>query len=935
MKRYSVLCILVLALVLTACAKDKIEIPGMEPSVTTEPTEAVTITPTVTLAAKPENAEVKEIKITPTNTLAPTLTNTPTPTSTPKPTPTPEIVEGIHCKVEGDTVTFYGSGILTESLANELMKEVNCEEVCNLVIEGITEIESQLWFLRPNYTEWIETLKIEGVKNIGVYAFAPCQNLKELILAEGVECIESGAFSMCTQLEQVEFADSIEKIAWDAFGNTPWLNELKMQEKPLVINGVLLDMCGSTDIDGISEKITYTTKKAFSEEWLEEQRKHSNLIIINDVLIDGYSAEGNVIVPEGVKYIAEGAFSECEKITGVQLPDGLEAIENSAFGKCSGLTEISIPETVEYIGRDAFWGCTNLVEVVIPDNVTIIGESVFSGCTNLVTVKLPMGIEYIPDSMFMKCVSLQSIKIPESVINIGVFAFNECENLTHIGFSESLKSIQYGAFEQCKNLQQVELPETLETLERWAFGGCTNLEQIVFPEGLTYIGDNVLTGTLWMKNQLAENELVIINGVLMRAEAKQLEQHLVIPDTVEVIDAYAFEKSQFVSITIPESVKEIRQDAFRDCDALQEVELLAGLTEIPSQMFYSCDNLYSIILPEGIENIRTKAFSSEILSYIYIPDSVTMIAEDAFEKCKEWVKIYCNEKSYAKQYAEEQGIDYVEISDRFLENVPGELQKRVENGDGTIELEGEIYNVKWGENGAFISRHVEATFDSEECYRCGFIVDELDTALENWFVPIDGYFCSRWIDLREFDTCTAEHIGEDIFYLTLSGIYGYKDYYYNPSLRYVFTNKNVLDDKEDLLVRHTDFNDGYALCSYLDIYYTEWAGYKVKNEQRWIAFLDKRGNMIKTDIELGDWYLISYDRPGIYSDGVFYHDDAFYTIDSEFTCTKILDLSGGDYGGIYVKEGIYAPYFENGVCTLITEKMVSSGFSILINLETY
>jgi len=75
--------------------------------------------------------------------------------------------------------------------------------------------------------------------------------------------------------------------------------------------------------------------------------------------------------------------------------------------------------------------------------------------------------------------------------------------------------------------------------------------------------------------------------------------------------------------------------------------------------------------------------------------------------------------------------------------------------------------------------------------------------------------------------------------------------------------------------------------------------------------------MIKTNIELDKTY---YDRPGKYSDGVFYLDNVFYTIDSEFTCTEVLDLSERDYGWIYVNEGVYVPYFENGVCTLITEK---------------
>ena len=121
--------------------------------------------------------------------------------------------------------------------------------------------------------------------------------------------------------------------------------------------------------------------------------------------------------------------------------------------------------------------------------------------------------------------------------------------------------------------------------------------------------------------------------------------------------------------------------------------------------------------------------------------------------------------------------------------------------------------------------------------------------------------------------------------------------------------------KEKNISIYTDFHDDYAICVYQDVYYVN--SNKLNPERKlWLALLDRRGNFIKTDIELFGFYP-TYDYcPGIYSDGVFYHENSFYDLDSN----KVLDLAGRNYGTPYTKRGIYAPFFDNGVCRLVTEK---------------
>ena len=68
--------------------------------------------------------------------------------------------------------------------------------------------------------------------------------------------------------------------------------------------------------------------------------------------------------------------------------------------------------------------------------------------------------------------------------------------------------------------------------------------------------------------------------------------------TVTMIDQYAFQYNDSVtSITLPNTIKTIGSEAFRDCYQLASINFPEGLEEIYGYAFWNCRSLTSITLP--------------------------------------------------------------------------------------------------------------------------------------------------------------------------------------------------------------------------------------------------------------------------------------------------------------------------------------------------
>ena len=100
-------------------------------------------------------------------------------------------------------------------------------------------------------------------------------------------------------------------------------------------------------------------------------------------------------------------------------------------------------------------------------------------------------------------------------------------------------------------------------------------------------------------------------------------------------EAFITSSDYITSITLPESIIEIKYRAFVNCKNLKEINIPNGVTTIGISAFAGCSSLTSIKIPQGITTIRESLFSGcKNLTEILLPNSLTSIEASAFSECQ-------------------------------------------------------------------------------------------------------------------------------------------------------------------------------------------------------------------------------------------------------------------------------------------------------------
>lgn len=111
---------------------------------------------------------------------------------------------------------------------------------------------------------------------------------------------------------------------------------------------------------------------------------------------------------------------------------------------------------------------------------------------------------------------------------------------------------------------------------------------------------------------------------------------ITIPNTVKQIGSYAFaECKNLQTVDIGQNVVRIGDAAFSSCSSVSEIILPKGISSISPWMFDNCTNLTNIQLPSNLTNIGQGAFRFCVnLTNIDIPANVENIDQEAFSYCK-------------------------------------------------------------------------------------------------------------------------------------------------------------------------------------------------------------------------------------------------------------------------------------------------------------
>ncbi len=104
---------------------------------------------------------------------------------------------------------------------------------------------------------------------------------------------------------------------------------------------------------------------------------------------------------------------------------------------------------------------------------------------------------------------------------------------------------------------------------------------------------------------------------------------------VTSIGYQAFEKCSLYSVTLPNSISDIKERAFYGC-SLTSINIPDGVVYISQKAFYACMHLTSLTLPNSVTNVDAEAFyNCNSLTYIKLSDNLINIGSLAFYNCSQ------------------------------------------------------------------------------------------------------------------------------------------------------------------------------------------------------------------------------------------------------------------------------------------------------------
>jgi hypothetical protein len=137
----------------------------------------------------------------------------------------------------------------------------------------------------------------------------------------------------------------------------------------------------------------------------------------------------------------------------------------------------------------------------------------------------------------------------------------------------------------------------------------------------------------------AQFNYTVTNGTVTITAYTGTNGVVVIPSTIDglpvtSIGIGAFQYGPIITVSIPNSVTNIGQSAFLQCENLTSVTISSSVTSIGGTAFSVCSSLTNVTIPNSVTSIGDHAFSGcRSLTNITIPNSVTRIGDGAFWDC--------------------------------------------------------------------------------------------------------------------------------------------------------------------------------------------------------------------------------------------------------------------------------------------------------------
>ena len=501
---------------------------------------------------------------------------------------------------------------------------------------------------------------------ISSYAFAYCEELKEINLPYTVKEIGKGAFNNCIALEKVNF-NKVYKVHDQAFMNCSSLREINLPDTVVHIGRNAFSNTGIKEVNIPSsvsalcnecfsgcedlEKIYLpSTLKQFDRNMFKDcpnikvievdpkntiydSRNNCNAVIFkyNNTLLLGCQ---NTVIPDDVKRIGNGAFSNINGLKSISIRLNIENMGDGVFENCHDLEEVKYLSCAS-LGDNMFKDCGKLKTIDFYTKLDIeIGGSAFRNCKNLENLVLPPNLKgRIREYTFAYCEKLKNIVIPSRVTEIATGAFLGCKELESVTLNKKLESIYSSAFRNCEKLTKIDLPESLTKISGANVFYGTGIKEIHLPKNVFSLGSMIFRGMDLEKITIdPDNKFYKVEGNTITYNSLG-NKHLLlalkkftIPNDIVHIDPFAFyENKELTTLTLPDSLCVINNSAFQSCSNLLEVNFPKHLVRIGDYAFGGCESLEEVnIEKENADEAKVLFIGENAFAYCHHIKSISI-----------------------------------------------------------------------------------------------------------------------------------------------------------------------------------------------------------------------------------------------------------------------------------------------------------------------
>lgn len=543
---------------------------------------------------------------------------------------------------------FAGAGYVEETGAEETDNEVRlyniqnvgsrafenskftAADICDLnAVTTYKDQETKVEY-SPFAKSSIKSVRFNGAANntVCANAFKNVTSLQSVELAEAlgsenITIIAASAFEGCTALSVINLGE-VKTINERAFYGCENLEKVELKQL-VTLNGLAFYDCGIKEIcipislktvnTGTIENVSYGP---FAGGKLESISFEELLTIVPDKLCLNTQSLKNIdfqSVNQSLDIIGKQAFEGCTSVETLDIPS-ISTVDEAAFKGCSALLSVKI--AAKTVNTKAFANCEKLSDLQLEEGITTIQGMAFAD-TPLATVTIPNSL---------KTVGITS----ENQIEKGPFANTQIVSV-------------HGKGEESAETGAIILPNTTELPDK-LFAGCASITDVTIPATLQKIGTDTFKGcgvkNLQFEVQKAEDGTA--NGIQtigQRAFANcDALEKVVLPETVTELKQEAFSNDDSLNEVDMSLVKELELSkwgtgVFKADTALEKVTLpkSAKITAVPESTFAECSALATCDIPGNITEIRTKAFEKAGLTKLYLPNQITKVGQSAFANC--------------------------------------------------------------------------------------------------------------------------------------------------------------------------------------------------------------------------------------------------------------------------------------------------------------